>query len=515
MTTTINATIDHDNGLGTIPPRARCVLGSHRRTGILLHPSSLPTAPDHGEIGPDANRFIDLLADAGCSVWQMLPICPTDYLGSPYQGWSTHAGNPLLISVDGLVDRGWLTQALKDRAPPGGPDARRHWLLAQAHQRFHAQADDHDRAEFADFVRRQAHWLNDHALFAAIKEVHQGRPWWNWPADQLHREDAALASARRSLGARIEFFQFEQFVFSWQWQQLHDYARGKGIQLFGDLPIFIAHDSADVWANQRYFDLDDHGMPVAVAGVPPDYFSATGQRWGNPLYRWDRLQSEGFQWWIDRIRTQMERFDLLRVDHFRGFQAYWRVNAASTTAEHGEWVKAPGAQLFRRLLEQLGSLPLVAEDLGYITPAVTRLRQDFDLPGMRVLQFAFSGQADNPHLPHNHNAASVVYTGTHDNDTSVGWHRTLAPEVRQHVSDYLGDNAEAMPWPMIRAALSSVAALAMLPMQDLLGLGSEHRMNVPGTAEGNWRWRFRWEWCAPDTIERLKRLVRLYGRQPD
>lgn len=486
---------------------------AERRAGILLHPTSLPGRGGCGELGAEAFYFVDFLAGAGIRVWQMLPLGPTHADGSPYQCTSVHAGNPDLISLQRLVDWGWLGP---DEAPGdatrGCDHSLRHDRLRAAYQGFQANATEYDQAQYADFLHAHSAWLDDFALYAALRAEQDNRAWSEWPQPLRDREPAAMAAARRRLAAAIEDIAFTQFLFFKQWHALRDYANGCGVLLFGDVPIFVAYDSADVWAHREAFRLDAEGQMEVVAGVPPDYFSATGQRWGNPHYRWDRIEQDGFRWWIERMRTQRELFDLIRIDHFRGFEAHWEIAASAETAVDGRWVKAPGERLFEALRANLHGLPLVAEDLGIITPEVDALRLRFGLPGMKVLQFAFGGDADNPYLPHNHERLSVAYTGTHDNDTTLGWYAQLDEATREHLHHYLGHPGENMPWPLIRAALASVAVLAILPLQDVLELDSDHRMNKPGVAEGNWRWRFRWEQVPEDLATRLREMVALYGR---
>lgn len=485
------------------PPRP--VL-DRRRAGVLLHPTSLPGDGDNGTLGADARRFVDFLADSGFSVWQTLPLGPTHADRSPYQCLSVHAGNPRLIDFAALEDDGWLPRGAASLAR-AGDDRRR--LLAQALSGYRARGES---AGLDGFVAAQAFWLEDYALYAALRHESGQQPWWQWPAALCDRDPAALSEARVRLAEEIGLVRFEQFLFFSQWQRLRDYAHARGVRLFGDLPIFVAQDSADVWAQRANFDLDDSGQPRAVAGVPPDYFSDTGQRWGNPLYDWGYMQADGFRFWLERLRTQLALFDLVRIDHFRGFQAYWSIPADETTAVNGQWVEAPGELLFETLRQSFGQLPLVAEDLGLITPEVTALRERFALPGMTVLQFAFDGGPDNPHLPHNHVVNSAVYTGTHDNDATLAWYEQLAGPAQQAVLDYLGHPPEAMPWPLMRAAFASVARLAMLPMQDLLEMGAGQRMNLPGRTEGNWGWRFDWAALTPGLGARLRQLVRIYGR---
>jgi 4-alpha-glucanotransferase len=480
-----------------------------RRAGILLHPTSLPGGAGNGDLGPDAYRFADFLAASGMSLWQTLPLGPTHLDRSPYQCLSVHAGDDLLISLDLLVLSGWL--APEDRPRGADPAAWRRSRLAAARQGFLRRGSEADRSALASFATAHAPWLDDFALYQAVRTEQGGRAWLDWPAPLRDREPQALDAARTRLADAVEQSRFEQFVFFRQWGDLRRYANERGILLFGDLPIFVAHDSAEVWAHRELFTLDEHGVAQVVAGVPPDYFSATGQRWGNPHYRWDRMEADGFRWWVARMRTQLALFDLVRIDHFRGFESYWEIPAQAATAIEGRWVQAPGRALFKVLRQEFESLPLVAEDLGLITPEVDALRHEFGMPGMKVLLFAFDGGGDNPYLPHNHVEDCVVYTGTHDNDTAVGWFEGLEPATRAYVQEYLG-TGEAMPWPLIRAAFASVARLAIVPMQDVLSLSSAHRMNCPGTCTGNWSWRYQWDQVPADLAPRLRRLAELYGR---
>ncbi len=471
---------------------------------MLLHPTSLPGNRNHGDLGAEASRFVDFIANCGFSVWQTLPLGPTHEDGSPYQCLSVHAGNPEMISLADLVTRGWLDEA--------GDDTDTHACLVRAKAGFDSRAEEADRDALLDFRLRHAFWLDDYTLYQAIRRDHQDAPWYTWPEQLRDRDSVAITAFRETHADDIEQACFEQFLFFTQWHALRDYARERGIALFGDIPIFVAHDSADVWAQRELFFIDASGGLDVVSGVPPDYFSKTGQRWGNPLYRWERIAADDFHWWLERFRSQLELFDIIRLDHFRGFEKYWEIPARAKTAIKGRWVEGPGAALFERLAEEFGDLPLVAENLGLITPEVEALRRKLALPGMEILQFAFDSGPDNPYLPHNHEQQAVVYTGTHDNDTSLGWYKGLDEADRQVVDEYLGLPSEPMPWPLIRAALASVAELAILPMQDILALGSEHRMNIPGTAADNWKWRFDWAQAEPDLADRMRHLVQLYGR---
>lgn len=483
-----------------------------RRAGILLHPTSLPGTPGNGDLGEHAYRFVDFLADNGLTVWQMLPLGPPHSDLSPYQCQSVHAANPLLINLERLVGEGWLSQITSPPASLEKAMAYRYACLKQAHLGFSQRASHNDKEAYAEFITTQAHWLEDYALFRALKMEFKEAAWWEWPLAYRDREPNALTEAHTRLAPLIEQQRFEQFLFFSQWQDLKHYAHVQGVYLFGDMPIFVADDSVDVWAHRENFLLDKTtARPTVIAGVPPDYFSATGQRWGNPHYNWDYMQAQGFQWWIDRFKSAQTLFDLIRIDHFRGFEACWMIPATSEFAIEGEWVKVPGEALFKTLRNTL-DLPLVAEDLGVITAEVTALRDQFGLPGMRILQFAFDGEADNPYLPHNHTANSIVYTGTHDNNTTLGWFQELPVAVQQYVCEYLHAAPYEMPWPMIEVAFASVANLAVIPMQDVLAADSQHRMNTPGTQTGNWRWRFDWQRLPAGVGEKLRHFAKFYGR---
>jgi 4-alpha-glucanotransferase len=466
----------------------------HRRAGILLHPTSLPNSDSYGSLGCHAHKFIDFLANSGLSVWQMLPIGPTGLGNSPYQLSSIHAGNPRLID--------WEWQH-----PVTEQDKLS--LLSQEWLKFHATASQERQIEWQKFTNQN--WLEDYALFQALHQEFN-LAWWEWPQSLRDRESATIAAAQNKLAHTIEILKFEQFIFFTQWQKLRNYAHSKNILLFGDMPFFVAHDSAEVWAKRQYFDLNPNGTLRVVAGVPPDYFSTTGQRWGNPLYLWNTISADNFSFWIDRINSQLALFDLIRIDHFRGFEAYWEIPAQEQNAVRGQWIKVDGDALFTKLHAVFGTLPLVAEDLGTITPEVIALRQRYLLPGMKILQFAFSGGADNPYLPFNHTIDSVVYTGTHDNDTTLGWYQTLDQSTQHVVNEFLGYPQEPMPWPLIRAALNSITKLAIIPMQDFLALDSTHRMNLPGTIEGNWKWQFNWESISPHLAEKIRHMINIYGR---
>ena len=481
----------------------------HRASGVLLHLTSLPGARERGALGGAARRWIDLIADAGFTLWQTLPVNPPGEDGSPYFSRSAHAGDVGLIDLDDLQLRGWITPDARAHEGETLDSVRRRKLL-EALIGFENRANEFERAQFDDFLDTHRDWLGNDALFLALRAEHQGAPWWQWRADLRDRKEAALADARERHHPVIEQFVFEQFLFHLQWQSLRAYAHARGVRLFGDIPIYVAHDSVEVWAHRENFLLQADGMPGAVAGVPPDYFSQDGQKWGNPLYDWARLKADGFSWWDARIRTQLERFDLLRIDHFRGLESYWEIPASASTAREGAWRPAEGAALLEHLRAVLHGLPLVAEDLGVITPEVAALRDRFELPGMRILQFAFDGSAANAYLPHNHAPNCIVYTGTHDNDTTLGWYSSLDARARAHVDAYF--QGAAQPEATIRAALGSVARLAVIPLQDLLALGREARMNTPATTSGNWTWRFDWDQVPPDFVARWRGLNALYGR---
>ncbi len=492
-----------------------------RAAGILLHPTSLPGPFGIGDLGPSAERFLQWAEAAGQTLWQLLPLGPTGGGSSPYTGSSAFAGNPLLISPEWLVEDGLLQrEAMEDapRFPLGGVDFApvREWkerLLRLSWEQFGHLAGPALRDDLSAFLSgpEQAAWLEDWGRFAALKTYFSGRAWTDWGPDLAFRDADALAAADEALGPEMEYERYVQFLFFRQWDRLWRAAKGRGIAVIGDIPIYVAHDSADVWARQDLFQLDGTGRPTAVAGVPPDYFSQTGQLWGNPLYRWDRLEREGYAWWIARIRYCLRTCDLLRIDHFRAFAAYWSVPAVDKTALGGRWIPGPGRRLFDAAREALGPLPILAEDLGDITEEVRELLGALGFPGMKILQFGFYG-ADSEYLPHRHEPNSVVYTGTHDNDTARGWYEALKPEERERVWDYLGCDGRDIEWALIRAAYASVADRAIVPMQDVLGLGSEARMNTPSHPAGSWSWRAPHDAFRPETATRLRRMAELAGR---
>ncbi|XHX77286.1 MAG: 4-alpha-glucanotransferase [Stenomitos frigidus ULC029] len=497
---------------------------SARMSGILLHPTSFPSRFGIGDLGPQARDFVDFLAETGQRLWQVLPLGPTGFGNSPYMCYSALAGNPLLISPERLRDRGLLNEADFDGIPAFASD-RVHFdqvapykmgLLEKACENFKNYANDEQKQQFAAFCESKAYWLDDYALFMALKQTSGGASWHTWEAAIAWRKPDALEDCRQRLTAEIFYQKYLQYEFFHQWSDLKQYANAKGIEIIGDIPIYVAHDSADVWANPENFCLDtETGEPALMAGVPPDYFSATGQLWGNPVYNWDHLQQSNFQWWVGRFRAMLDYVDLIRIDHFRGFEAYWTVKQGEETALHGEWVQAPGREFFEVLREQLGRLPILAEDLGVITPEVEALRDQFEFPGMKVLQFAFGSDPGNPFLPFNYPHRCVVYTGTHDNDTTVGWFNQLSDYEKGNLWHYLGNfSPDGIQWDLIRLALSSVASLAIIPLQDILGLGTEARMNFPSTAEGNWQWRYHDDALHGELKDRLKNLTRLFGRAP-
>ncbi len=491
-----------------------------RASGILLHPTSLPGPHGSGDFGPAAFHFVDWLVGAGQKLWQILPLGGIGPGNSPYMSTSAFAGNLLLVDLAELGRLGWLRP--DELEPPPGIAAQRVEFgavvpfrmdrLARAAQRFADDAGAADRADFEAFRHHHADWLRDYALFMALAERQGWRDWCDWDAPLAAREPAALQAAGRELAARVQFYEFGQWCFFRQWGALKAYANQRGVKIVGDAPIFIAYQSAEVWARRELFELGADGRPTVVAGVPPDAFSATGQRWGNPLYRWSAHAAEGYAWWTQRIRGIFELVDIVRIDHFRGFAGYWEIPASEPTAMVGRWVSGPGPALFEAIVRALGPLPIIAEDLGVITPDVLALRKQFAFPGMRILHFAFDGGSGNTYLPHNHEPDAVVYTGTHDNDTTLGWWAALDEAQRERVRDYLGSDGSEIHWDLLRAACASVADTAIHPLQDVLGLDGASRMNFPGFGEGYWAWRFDWSQVQPAHAQRLAHLARLYRR---
>jgi 4-alpha-glucanotransferase len=493
-----------------------------RAAGVLLHPTSLPGPHGSGDLGASARHFVDWLAVGGQGLWQVLPLGDVGPGDSPYMSPSAFAGNVLLVDLGELRERGWLDDA--DLAgPPAGCEQRidftvvtpwRMERLARAARAFEERARDEERADFAAFRARHAGWLRDYALFRALDEHHPGRPWCEWDAPLARRDPAALVAASAAHAPRIAFWEFCQWCFFRQWLGLRAYANERGVRIVGDVPIFVSYQSAEAWARPGLFELDAQGRQTVVAGVPPDLFSATGQHWGNPLYRWPAHAADGYAWWTQRIRHTFDLVDIARIDHFRGFAAHWEIPQGETTAVNGRWVPGPGEALFDALTAAFGPLPIVAEDLGHITPDVDALRRRLGFPGMSVLQFAW-GQPDgsaNRYLPHNHEVDSVCFSGTHDNDTAIGWWSQQPEGVRDQVRQYFATDGNDIAGTLMRAAFASVARTAIVPMQDVLRLGGEHRMNLPGTATGNWSWRFGWGQVGPWPADQLRRMAQLYGR---
>lgn len=503
-----------------------------RLSGILLHPTSLPGMHGSGDLGPASFHFVDWLVAGGQSLWQILPLGGIGPGNSPYMSPSAFAGNELLIDLTRLRDAGWLTDGdiapdplfRNERVDYGSVRPYRMSRLRLAAERFFADARKDAHRAFLAFCKDECDWLEDYALFMALdgRLAPYGKVWQDLPPELAQRKTKALREAAKSLADECNFWKFCQWCFDQQWAALKHYANERGVQIVGDIPIFVSAHSADVWAHQRLFDLDERGHPRVVAGVPPDYFSATGQRWGNPLYKWEEHRKDAFHWWTERLRRTLKLCDIVRIDHFRGFESYWEIPAASPTAVEGQWLHGPGQAFFAETRKALGmksakepaGFRIIAEDLGIITQKVAALRKAVGFPGMRILQFAFDGHSDNPYLPHNFEPQTVVYTGTHDNDTTCGWWNSLSEQERDYARRYLGVSGECLHWDLIRAASASVAAVSIVPMQDVLGLDSGARMNRPGVTEGYWEWRFTWDQVAPWHAERLKELARLHGRIP-
>ncbi|PWT87443.1 MAG: 4-alpha-glucanotransferase [Blastocatellia bacterium] len=502
-----------------------------RASGVLLHPTSLPNRFGVGDLGPEAYSFVDFLKASGQRLWQVLPLGPTGYGDSPYACYSAFAGNTLLISPEKLFESGLLTKKELDDIPSllaGRVDfalahETKDAILDLAFNNYQHSTDTRLRSAFETFVEVNASWLEDYALFRALKTAHRGVAWNEWEIPLIRRDRSALAIARAKLQQTIDAHKFSQFLFFKQWFEIKSYCNESGIEIIGDIPIFVAFDSADVWTNPDQFKLDNNGRPLVVAGVPPDYFSSTGQYWGNPIYNWDHMLADGFRWWIERVRATLQVVDVARIDHFRGFAACWEIPGGDTTAERGRWVEAPGRELFTAIKRSFGDLPIMAEDLGVITPDVEKLRDDFGLPGMRILQFAFSSDTTNQDLPHNYHRNVVVYTGTHDNDTTVGWFNSVAGEgstrsaaqikkERNFCMKYLHTKGREIQWDFIRTVLASVANTAIVPLQDILGFGTEARMNLPNSTSGNWSWRFKSGALSEEYASRLRELTDTYGR---
>lgn len=493
-------------------------MNTKRSSGILLHPTSLPGKYGIGSLGREAHYFVDFLEKAGQKLWQVLPMGHTGYGDSPYQCFSIFAGNPILIDLETLINEGLL---FIDDLPNGFhlPDEKvdygnvinfKRAALRKAH--LHFIKSGLEKEEYQEFVEENDFWLNDYALFIAIKESFGGMPWWDWKEEFKFRDEITLKRFLNENQNAVNFHKFVQYLFGKQWQNVKSYANNKGISIIGDIPLYVAHDSADVWSNHEVFQFDKNRNPTQVAGVPPDYFSRTGQLWGNPIYNWSHMKKNGFRWWIDRIEATTALYDIVRIDHFRGFEAYWAVPYGDETAMNGTWVEAPGEALFKTVKKELGVLPIIAEDLGIITPEVEKLRDDFEFPGMKILQFAFHSDEGSGYLPHNYTPNFIVYTGTHDNDTLQGWFNTLEHAVKERVLAYVDANEENVIRKMIRLAWSSTAKMAVIPLQDLLGLGSEARMNIPGTPGGNWQWRFKKEQLNDEMAKWLNHITKIYNR---
>lgn len=495
-----------------------------RSSGILLHPTSFPGRFGIGDLGLEAYHFIDFLRDSCQQFWQVLPLGPTGYGNSPYACYSALAGNPFLISLEKMVQQGLLAE--EDFAHLPGFEASKVdyekvipiklELLRKACENFKNRATPLQQTEFAGFCDSKAYWLDDYALFMALKGANGGVSWHKWEPELAKREPEALDRAGRELTGEIFFHKFTQYEFFRQWSELKTYANMSGIQIIGDIPIYVAHDSSDVWSHPDIFCLDEEtGEAALMAGVPPDYFSETGQLWGNPVYNWEELKKQDYKWWVGRFQALLDYVDVIRIDHFRGFEAYWAVRKGQETAINGEWIKAPGEELFEAIKQKLGKLPIMAEDLGLITPEVEALRDKYEFPGMKILQFAFSADAGNPFLPFNYSRNCIVYTGTHDNDTTISWFNQATEYEKQYVLNYLGClSPEGIHWDFIRLAMNTVANQAIIPLQDVLGLGGEARMNFPSKAEGNWDWRYTSDGLTKEVSQRLQTLSRLSGRSP-
>ena len=527
-----------------------------RSSGILLHPSSLPSKFGIGDFGPNAYKFVDFLEISGQHLWQILPLGPTSFGDSPYQSFSTFAGNTLFISPEVLCQKGYLEERDVELAPIfsckktdyGNAIPFKRGLFEKAHRRFQKKAFTADQVAFQKFCEKNSFWLEDYALFASLKDYfiaerqeagfsneffafeektakklsknlqkdyYFGAVWSTWPEELVNREYGALEKWKRKLTTAIDRYKFLQFEFFSQWEALKQYANEKNIKIIGDVPIFVAYDSADTWANPKNYYIDEKGFPTVVAGVPPDYFSETGQLWGNPLYRWEEHEKTGYKWWIDRIRCTLNMVDILRIDHFRGFESYWAVPFGDRDATKGEWRKGPAEKLFKAVEKELGNLPIIAEDLGIITDDVRELRKKLGFPGMRILHFAFNDDSKNDYLPHNYEPNTVVYTGTHDNDTTIGWYTNGTEHEKDYVRRYMNISGDDIAWDMIRLAMSSSAVFAIFPIQDMLRLDGSHRMNIPSTSNSNWQFRFELSQLNEDDANGLRYLSELFNRIPE
>jgi len=491
-----------------------------RSSGILLHPTSLPGPDGIGDLGPEAYRWVDFIADTGCTYWQILPLNPTGYGDSPYQCFSAFAGNPYLVSAALLLNEGLLSlQDLEDR-PTFNPEKVDYgpvieWkkrIVKRSYEHFVRSTNKSLLDEYKDFQDNHANWLPEYALFAALKDEHGGCSWVDWPQDYRSRAPEAIEKFKTTHPRQIDEVIYAQFLFFRQWKALKKYANERGLLIIGDIPIFIAHDSADAWVSPHMFTLNQDGSPSSIAGVPPDGFSETGQLWGNPHYRWEVHKASGYEWWINRITSCLETVDIIRLDHFIGFCRYFEIPGGSLTAQIGEWKLGPGEDLFQAIKDRLGKLPIIAEDLGVVVPAVTDLLNKFELPGMRIFTFAFYGDDANSFLPHNYHRNTVAYTGVHDNDTVMGWFTSSPESIQTYCLDYLGTDGKDIAWDMIRGIWRSVANMAIAPMQDFLRLGTEARMNYPGTQANNWNWRMRLDYSADDLLQNIRHLNQLYSR---
>ena len=493
-----------------------------RSSGILFHPTSLPGKYGIGTLGKEAYAFIDFLKKSKQKLWQIFPLGPTGYGDSPYQSFSSFAGNPYLIDFDLLIEAHLLSEEdLRDiffgdneeYIDYGAIYNQKYPLLRKAYDNFKSSDNSEMKGSLENFKRENSSWLNDYSLYISLKNHFNGLPWNEWPQDIKNRENAAMEHYKNELADDIEYHNFIQFLFFKQWNDVKRYANENGIKIIGDIPIFVAADSSDAWANPEIFLFDEERKPVKVAGVPPDYFSATGQLWGNPLYNWEKLKETNYSWWVERVRANLSTCDIIRIDHFRGFEAYWAVPYGDETAVNGQWEPGPGIDLFNAIKSQLGELPIIAEDLGLMTQGVIDLREATGFPGMKILGFAFDSGEENDYLPHTYTKNCVVYTGTHDNDTLIGWFQKAKEEDRQFARDYLNSRSDdEIHWDAIRGAWSSVASMAISPVQDFLGLGSEARINTPGVAAGNWQWRLRHGVLTDELAERIAKLTRVYSR---
>ncbi len=492
-----------------------------RSSGVLVHPTSFPSRYGMGDLGNEAKRFIDFLVETDMSIWQVLPLGPTGYGNSPYASYSAFAGNHYFISLDALVEKGLLEVSevqkavvpVTNRVNYESSYGNKNDLYRLASERFYKNISDEDAQKLEQFKESNKFWLDDYCLFIACSKLNERKPWNQWEPELAQRKKRAMSAFKKKNIDEIRYQTWLQFEFFNQWYSLKEYANEKGVRIIGDIPIFVDHNSADVWANPKYFEVDKQGNRKLVAGVPPDYFSATGQLWGNPLYKWKLLEKDQYSWWVERFRQMFELYDAIRVDHFRGFDAYWEVDAAETTAINGTWVDGPGKKLFNAIKKQLGELPIIAEDLGVMTPSVEKLRDTFQFPGMKILQFAFDSDSGNAFLPHNYSRNCVVYTGTHDNDTTIGWYNSAPDEEKHRAREYTRSDGSEIHWDLIRLGMLSVADQAIFPLQDIMDLDDKHRMNIPGTVVNNWIWRYKEDMLNSVDKERLRHLVYLSNRK--